>query len=142
MKENLIEINRLYLESNEIYHTIAKKFNLSDSSFWILYCLRISDSCFTQADLMRGLSLSKQTINSSIKLLEEKELICYVLENNLKNKYLKLTSLGEEFCSKTIDKVFMVETSILNKIGLKDVKEILRIQKIYNELLKEELYEN
>ena len=68
------ELNRMYKECNEFYHALAKHFGLSDSAFWILYTLREEGRPLSATDLGGALFLSKQTIHSGVRSLEERGL--------------------------------------------------------------------
>ena len=44
----LLEYNAIFKENDVIYRRMAAQFGLSDSAFWILYCLRESATPLTQ----------------------------------------------------------------------------------------------
>ena len=55
---------------DEFYHTLAQALGLSDSALWVLRCLvERGDGC-TQKDICRQVSISKQTVHSSVRKLE------------------------------------------------------------------------
>ena len=55
---------------DEFYHTLAQALGLSDSALWVLWCLvERGDGC-TQKDICRQVSISKQTVHSSVRKLE------------------------------------------------------------------------
>ena len=60
----LLEYNTIFKENDVIYRRMAAQFGLSDSAFWILYCLRESVTPLTQKQLCESIYMSKQTINS------------------------------------------------------------------------------
>ena len=66
----LRQYNEIYKQMDDVYHSLARHYGLSDSAFWILYLLRETDKISTQSDLCSELSLSKQTIHSGLKSLE------------------------------------------------------------------------
>ena len=47
----LLEYNAIFKENDVIYRRMAAQFGLSDSAFWILYCLRESATPLTQKQL-------------------------------------------------------------------------------------------
>ena len=61
----------MYKENDSLYRRLARHFGLSESAFWILYTLEEFQQPVTQAQLCEYLSLSKQTINSGLKQLEQ-----------------------------------------------------------------------
>ena len=65
------EFNRLYKELDDLYHNLALRQGLSDSASIILYALYLlGDGCL-QRDICDLSYISKQTINSSIRRLEQ-----------------------------------------------------------------------
>ena len=68
----LKEFDSLYKMIDDVYHEIALSMHLTDSAFIILYCLlELGDGC-SQKDICKLYSISKQTVNSSVKSLEDK----------------------------------------------------------------------
>ena len=63
--------NRLYNETNQLYHRLARHSGLSDCAFWLLYALRDEDGPLTQTQLSTLLCLPKQTVNSALKQMTE-----------------------------------------------------------------------
>ena len=87
--------NSLYKANNEIYHRLARHFGLSDTAFWILYTLREQGGCVSQSQLCGELFLSKQTIHSALKQLEQGGFLQLEnVPNNRKNKLVRVTSQG------------------------------------------------
>ena len=63
----LKEFDSLYKMIDDVYHEIALSMHLTDSAFLILYCLlELGDGC-SQKDICKLYSISKQTVNSSVK---------------------------------------------------------------------------
>ena len=54
----LLEYNTIFKENDVIYRRMAAQFGLSDSAFWILYCLRESATPLTQKQLCESMSLT------------------------------------------------------------------------------------
>lgn len=64
-------MNRFYEASNLIYHRHATHSDLSDSAFDVLYALAEQDGR-QQKDLAQAAFMTKQTLHSSLKRLQEK----------------------------------------------------------------------
>lgn len=95
-QEFIRRYNGLYKENNEIYHHLARHFGLSDTAFWILYTLREQGGCVSQSQLCGELFLSKQTIHSALKQLEQGGFLQLEnVPNNRKNKLVRVTPPGE-----------------------------------------------
>ena len=58
-------------EADDVYHTLALKFGLSDSAMWIFVYHAGSRPGVTQSEIAEEMSMSRQTINSAIKNLEK-----------------------------------------------------------------------
>ena len=74
-REFIKSYNEILKAFNKIYHDFALDCGLSDSASIILYELRFAGSGITQKDIGSWLSLSKQTVNTSIKRLESQGLV-------------------------------------------------------------------
>ena len=84
--------DRIYNETNLLYHRLARACGLSDCAFWLLYTLRAEEVPMTQTQLGEMLSLPKQTVNSSLKkLMEAGYLRLKAADGNLKNKQILIT---------------------------------------------------
>ena len=102
------EYNRLYKEEDNLYHRLAKHFGLSDSAFWILYTLESARQPLTQTELRGYLSLSKQTINSALKQLEQEGHL-RLSSGSRRNKYIHLTETGQALAGRTVRPVLKLE---------------------------------
>lgn len=103
---------------------------LSSSEWFIL--ARISQKQQTTISCVsKSVDISRQATHKFIKNLEEKGLVLICdLENNKKEKGLKLTKLGEDYLVKKARIKADIENDIAEKIGNEHVqlmKEILRL---------------
>ena len=109
------ELNRMYKECNEFYHALAKHFGLSDSAFWILYTLREEGRPLSATDLGGALFLSKQTIHSGVRSLEERGLLkLRSSSEDKRNKEICLTEKGEAFSQESVEVVAFEEKAFLD----------------------------
>lgn len=115
-------------EFDEIYHKIAIHYNLSDSSFWILYSLYETKQPCTQMEICKEWYFNKQTVNSAIKNLEKLGYISKgISENNKQDKKIRLTSLGLEVAEKTVKNVIMLEDIAFSKISEEELDNIINL---------------
>lgn len=92
----LKEFDSLYKMIDDVYHEIALSMHLTDSAFLILYCLlELGDGC-SQKDICKLYSISKQTVNSSVKSLENKGVLIRKAASEGISTYF-LQSLDENF---------------------------------------------
>ena len=129
------EIDRFWRESDSIYHEVALRLGLSDSSFDILYAIvRLGEGC-TQKDISAEVLLGKQTLNSSIHKLAKQDVL--ELHANGRATRIFLTDKGRALVSDKIVPVFEAEGRALETIGMQNVREFLRISKLYCAALRE-----
>lgn len=102
----LKEFDSLYKMIDDVYHEIALSMHLTDSAFLILYCLlELGDGC-SQKDICKLYSISKQTVNSSVKSLEDKGfLIRKAASEGISTYFLQ-----------SLDKNFLKNISVLSLI--------------------------
>lgn len=111
-EEKLQLQNHCIRELNCLYRNAALSFRLSESEFWILYALSNPHKEYSQQSLCKEWFLPKQTVNSSIKCLLEKNLVC--LEHVCfpcvkRQKVIHLTPEGKSFTAEKIENFKMAE---------------------------------
>ena len=121
--------NRLYNETNQLYHRLARHSGLSDCAFWLLYALREEDGPLTQTQLSTLLCLPKQTVNSALKQLTEAGCLrLEAVDGNLKNKRVRLTELGEARLGAAIDDVFHLEERAAARLTAEERSSLLALE--------------
>lgn len=139
VSSQLVELNCLYKEIEEIFHNLARYYELSDSALWILYFLRESDKTYTQKEICEILSSSKQTVHSALKTLDFAGYIqLEFTADNRKNKRIILTSSGEAFAEKSVDCILSADRTALGKLNAAERSEFLRLYHKYVSLLRHE----
>ena len=64
--------NQLIKEMDDLYRVYAKNCNLSETAFWILYCIRErEEGAFTQRESSDYLFYTYQTLKSALKIMTE-----------------------------------------------------------------------
>lgn len=102
-KRQIEKLNRLYKQQDELYHSFAVRFGISDTAFWVLYAICSSDAPCTQYDLCNAWYFPKQTVNSAIAGLEKTGyLVLKPLPGTRNRKNAELTQAGKQFCERTI----------------------------------------
>ncbi len=131
------EYNRLYKEEASLYHRLARHFNLSDSAFWVLYTLEAAQRPLTQTELCSYLSLTKQTIHSALKQLEQDGDI-RLFEPPGRRKYLELTPEGQALAARTVRPALQLEELAFLVMAEKDRECLLALHRQRIELLLRE----
>lgn len=136
----LKEYNRIYKETNRIYHDIALRLKLSDSAFDILYDILyaicyLGNGCL-QKDICSLSATSKQTINSSIRKLE---LNGYITLKHGKGRqmHIFLTDAGMNLAKERIFPVIEIENKVFDSMPEEESRELLRLSRKYIEMLEE-----
>lgn len=134
----LNDINRTYREIAEIYHKISLKLGLSDSVFIIFYAIaELGDGC-CQKDISAYYSISRQTINSSVKNLVKEGFIETKTQKD-NTVQLFLTKKGQKLAKEKIYPIIDMENNVFLKLTKDEQKEMVRLIKKYSDLLKEEV---
>lgn len=133
----LKEFDSLYKMIDDVYHEIALSMHLTDSAFLILYCLlELGDGC-SQKDICKLYSISKQTVNSSVKSLEDKGVLIRKAGVGRDITYF-LQSLDENFL-KNISVLSLIWKMLhLNLWSLRSVN-IFSLTRKYVQILKKNM---
>ncbi|MCM1284939.1 MAG: MarR family transcriptional regulator [Acetobacter sp.] len=139
IKKQMIEINQLCNESDEIYHSIARSYGLTDSIYWILYILYNYDEPVSQIDLCNNWSYSKQTVNSSIAAMLKKEWITLeVIPNTRNKKQIVLTEIGKQFCDEVIGETQDIEQISFSRVSEEERELFISVFRKLNQFMQEE----
>lgn len=138
MSSALIEFNHIYKDFNDIYHDLAVKFNMSDSVFDIFYYICESGDGCRQSDICRASCLPKQTVNSSIRKLEQQGYLT-LTPGKGRGMHIYLTGLGNRFVSEKIYPVIEMENNAFSSLSKDECALMLKLYRKYNLALREEL---
>lgn len=128
----LARFNSLYKEMDDVYHSLARHFGLSDCALWILYTMKETQDPLTQSRLCEILSLSKQTVNSALKNLETTGYIkLEPVTGNHKSKQILLTDTGNRFTERTIDQVMSIERQAFEQFSAEEQAVLFRHLETY-----------
>lgn len=134
----LSDINRAYREIEETYHKISLKLGLSDSVFTIFYAIvELGNGC-CQKDISAYYSISRQTINSSVKNLVKQGFIETKTQKD-NTVQLFLTEKGQQLAKEKIYSIIEMEKKVFLKLTEAEQKEMARLVKKYTDIFKEEV---
>ncbi|NBI09021.1 HTH domain-containing protein [Colidextribacter sp. OB.20] len=128
------DYSRLYKLEDDLYRRLAKHFGLSESAFWVLYVLEMTRRPITQAEISSYLSLSKQTINSGLKQLEQGGQIT-LSGGPGRRKYLQLTGRGQNLAERTVRKVLELEERAFRSMSPEEQAHILALMRLHLDLM-------
>lgn len=109
--EEIGSFNFLMSKIDVVYHEVALRLGITDSSMLILYALCSNNGECMLGDIISG--ASKQTINSALCKLEADKII-YLETFNGRKKKVYLTEKGKEFVKDTVLRVIKVENDIFS----------------------------
>lgn len=142
MSQRLVEYNGLIKEHEDLYRKIARRFGLSECTFWLLYSLREApNAALTQSELCYTLCQPKQTINSALKKMEHDGYIQLVSGEDRRRKQIQLTEKGEVLAKETVDKVIVLENRTFDTFTAEEQQLFLRLFHKYTDNLKNHLSE-
>lgn len=107
-------LNYLMGETQAVYHEIALKLGLTDSALQILYALSENDGCCSLQELCRASGLSKQTVHSALRKLEQEGTVALAPQKaGAKCKVVTLTPTGRSLADATTGRLIAAEQEIL-----------------------------
>lgn len=131
----LERLNRIWKESDRIYHDVARRSRLSDCAFWIMYGLMNMDRPLPQKDMSQSWQYSRQTVASALRQLEERRLITVRLADGSRwDKVIELTDAGAEFVERYVAPVVLAEQTALQGMG-DDAERLIDMMRLYVQLL-------
>lgn len=134
--DNYDFFSHLFKELDDLYHDIALKLGISDSAFTILYVICKQGNGCLQKDICQQSYCSKQTINSSIRKLEQEGLL-YLVPGQRRDKHIHLTKSGELFVNEKIRPVIELEDSSFFSLDVEERREFLRLLQKFVDIFRE-----
>jgi len=141
VSKRLAEYNSIIKEHEDLYRQLAKRFGMSECSFWILYSLRETNTSITQSELCYALSQPKQTINSALKKMQDYGFIELLISQDRRKKYIRLTDKGALLAQETVDKVILLENQTFDTFTEEEQSLFLQLLHKYTDNLKINLSE-
>lgn len=126
-----------------IYYKLALNLKMSESAFWILYALAEADHECSQQEISEELSISRQTINSAIQSLVQREYI--FLEQSAvsaRKKTVRMTEKGRRFVEESIIPLREVEREALLKMDYFAQNQYVTLSQMYAANLQAEIERN
>ena len=140
LRKEMKELNYLYREIDRIYHEISMKVGLSDSAFMILYAIaELGDGCL-QKDIADIYLFSRQTINSSIQKLQEKEIL-QLTKGKRRDMHISITEKGKKLLEEKIYPVMEAENSVFDELSQPESTEYLQLMRKSTSLLRDRVKE-
>ena len=130
-------LNRLYKKNDELYHALAVRFGIADSTMWIFYALFELGRPCTQKEICAILALSKQTVHSALTGMERDGYIrMEPAPEDRRIRLVTLTAQGEALASRTAGCVIEMERRSLAAMPPMEREQLLQLQEKQFSLLQ------
>lgn len=134
----LKEYNHIYKETNDIYHEIARKLQLSDSALDIFYTIfEIGDNCL-QRDICKASCMPKQTVNSSIRKLQTDGYLT-LSPGKGRSMHIHLTPSGQKLIQEKLVPLIRIENDAFEDMTVEECEQLIHLNAKYNQALRSRL---
>ncbi len=127
-----LSFDRLYRESDKLYHRLAAHCDLSETAYWVAYGIYMQGGSLSVRDLIDLCDMPKQSANSALKALESKGYVTLdFCEGSKKAKVASLTATGRAFCDEKIAPANRAERRAFETLDTAEQAEFLRLVEKY-----------
>lgn len=134
----LKEYNHIYKETNDIYHEIARKLQLSDSALDIFYTIfEMGDNCL-QRDICKASCMPKQTVNSSIRKLQTDGYLT-LSPGKGRSMHIHLTASGQKLIQEKLVPLIRIENDAFEDMTVEECEQLIHLNAKYNQALRSRL---
>ena len=128
-------INYLTSEMDALYHHASVKMGISDSVSIVLYHLYdVGGACLLR-EILASSGISKQTVNSALRNLEARGLLCLEAYNG-RSKRVMLTQAGMEYAEKTVGRLYQAEMDAFDGWTEEEISAYVQLQEKYAACLR------
>lgn len=135
LHDKIYQINCLTEEVDSLYHQAALKLGVSDSVMFVLYMLHIGGEKCLLYDIYKLSGISKQTINSAIRKLENDGIV-YLEKHNGKSKIVCVTEKGKAYIAQTGARLAEAESRAFDDWSEEEIDLYVRLIGKYNNSLR------
>ena len=127
---NMQKFTRITGEIDSLYHEVAFRLGLSDSTMMVLYTLLSTSGQCNISEICRLSGMRKQTLNSALRKLEQDDML-YLKSSTAKNKTVFLTEKGYDTALRTAGKLQKIEEETLKEWTQDEVDTFLGLAERY-----------
>lgn len=136
--EMMYRMNCLAADLDSLYHQAAKKLGVSDSVMIVLYFLYENNGIALLNDIRKTTGISKQTLNSALRKLENERII-FLEQKNGREKLVYLTSQGKEYAKQTAAKLFNAECHVFEGWTPDEIQQYLYFMEKFNHDFRQQI---
>ena len=137
-KNEIHRINYLTSEMESYYHQASLKLGVSDSISMILYTIYDSETDCLLSDVYKRTGISKQTINSAIRILENSDIL-HLEAHTGRAKKIVLTEKGKVYIQKTAAKIYQAEIEAFATWSDDEIEAYIRLMEKYAECFRKQI---
>lgn len=130
-----------WTKTNAIYAQAAAALGVGYPELMVLYAL-VTMEKIKQKQIAESFGLQKQTVNTVIKSLSQREFVRLIAsEKDKREKIVILTASGKEYAQSIITPLLQAEQKVYKHIGEEKLRVICETEELFNLLLEKELNE-
>ncbi len=129
LSKEIQRLDRLISETDAAYHSCAVRLGLSDSALKILYTVYSRGGECMLREVSRQTGIGKQTLSSSVAVLERGGIVALKAEG--RSKRLSLTPAGLELAERTAALVMAAENRVFAGWERADMEKYLELTERY-----------
>lgn len=133
---HLKRFNQLITQIDAVYHDVALKLGISDSTLKILYTVCWCGGECLLSEITSG--VSKQTINSALRKLEADNIV-YLKAFEGRKKTVCLTEKGYDFVKDTVLRLIAIENAIFDSWSDEERTAYMELTKRYLSTFREKV---
>lgn len=128
-------------QATSLYTLWASERNINPYRLFVLYAID-GNSSVTQKRVSEVTGLSKQTVNTVVRALKKEGYIeLSTAENDRREKFVALTSVGRTYASKLLTPLYELEERVFDVIGAERIKEMLNTIRLFTTVFEKETEE-
>lgn len=128
--EKLHRINYLTAETDALYHQASLRLGISDSAMRALYTIYDNGESCMLSDIYKQSGISKQTVNSAIRKLEDDEIL-YLEHCGGRGKKVFLTEKGKLYIQETAARLCEAECNAFASWTEEEIDMYIRFMEKY-----------
>lgn len=131
-------INHIISEMESLYHQVSLKMGISDSVSIVLYTIHVTEGICLLSDIYKKSGISKQTVNSAIRRLED-EGVLYLEQHTGRSKKIILTEIGNKYINKTVAKLYEAEVQAFESWTKEEINTYVNLMEKYKDCFRKKI---
>ena len=138
--DKIHQLKYLTTEMDVLYHQASFKIGIADSAMRVLYTIHDNGESCLLSDIYKGSGISKQTVNSAIRKLENDQIL-YLEQYKGKTKKVILTDKGKEYILKTAARLYEAESKAFESWSENEIDMHIRLMEKYVDSFRTQVQE-